>query len=47
VLVYTPKWHSKTHTDIKYVIYIEITDYKFSLTSQCNKTTILHIMSIV
>jgi len=41
-----PKQHSEQYTDFKYVIYIEMTDWKFSLTSQCHKTTILrmHIM---
>jgi len=40
MLVYKPK----QHTGLKYVIYVEITDLKFSLTSQCHKTTIMHIM---
>jgi len=34
----------KTAHCLKYVIYIEMTDLKFSLTSQCHKTTILHII---
>jgi len=44
MLVYKPKQHSKQYTDLKYVIYIEVTDQQFSLTSQCHKTTILYIM---
>jgi len=33
MLVYKTKQHSKQYTGLKYVIYIEMTDYKFSLTS--------------
>jgi len=43
MLVYKPKQNSKQHTGLKYAIYIEMADQKFSLTSQCHKTTILHI----
>jgi len=35
-----PKPHSVQYTGLKYVIYIEMTNEKFSLTSQCHKTTI-------
>jgi len=41
-LQYTPKQHSNQYTGLKYVIYIEMTDLKFTLTGQCHKTTILH-----
>jgi len=44
MVVYKPKQHSKQHTGLKYFIYFEMNDLKFSLTSQCHKTTILHIM---
>jgi len=44
MLFYKPKQHSKQCTCLKFVIYIEMTDQKFSLTSQCHKSTILHIM---
>jgi len=40
LLVYTPKKHSKQYIGLEYVIYIEMTDYKFSLTSQCHRTTV-------
>jgi len=43
MLVYKPKLHSEQYTGLKYVIYIEMTDQKFSPTSQCHKTTILHM----
>jgi len=44
MLFYKPMQHSKQYTVLKFVIYIEMTDEKFSLTSQCHKSTILHIM---
>jgi len=47
MLVYKPKQHSRQYTlaeYIGYVIYIEMADQKFSLTSLCHKTTILHTM---
>jgi len=44
MLVYKPKQHSKQYPGLKCVIYIEITNKKFSVTSHCHKTTILHIM---
>jgi len=43
MLFHKPKQYSKQYTGLKFVIYIEMTD-KFSLTSQCHKSTILHIM---
>jgi len=44
VVVYKPKQHSEQYTCFKYVIYIEMTDKNFGPTSQCHKTTILHII---
>jgi len=44
MLVCKPKLHSKQYTGLHYVIYIEMTGQKFSLTSQYHQTTILHIM---
>jgi len=44
LVVYKPKQHSKQYTGLKYVIYIDMTAKKFTLTSQCHQTTILHIM---
>jgi len=44
VLVYKLKQHSKRQTGLNYVIYIEMTDLKFSPTSKCNKTSILLII---
>jgi len=47
MLFHKPKQHAKQCTGLKFVIYIEMTDKKFSLTSQCHKSTILHIMFII
>jgi len=44
MLFYQPKQHSKQCTGLKFVIYIEMTDSKFNLTSQCHKSTIVYIM---
>ena len=43
LVVYKPTQHSKQYTGLKYVIPIDMTAKKFSLTSQCHQTTILHI----
>ena len=45
MLVYKQKQLSKQQIRLKFLINFEMTDLKFSLTSQCHKTTILHIMS--
>jgi len=44
MLVYKTKQHSKQQAGLNYATYFEMTDLKFSLTSQCHKTTNLHIM---
>ena len=41
MLIYKLKQNSKQQTGLNYVIYVEMTNLKFSLTSQCHETAIL------
>jgi len=40
MLIYKLKQNSKQQTGLNYVIYVEMTNLKFSLTSQCHETAI-------
>jgi len=44
VLVYKTKSHSKQQTGVNCLTNFEMPDLIFSLTSQCHKTIILHIV---
>jgi len=44
ILFWLKSYYPYPKTILKFVIYIEMTDKKFSLTSQFNNSTIFHIM---
>jgi len=44
MLFYKPKQYLKQQTGLSYLTYFEMTYSKFSPSSQCHKTTILHIV---